>query len=77
MVAFDADALGDLDARDAVHEFPFLAPGHPARYHSSEEVRAAYRWSGRTGASRSTTCATSPFTTPRTPSGTGRLLGLA
>lgn len=49
MLAFDADALADLYAPDAVHEFPFMAPGHPPRYEDREALRAAYRriWAGR------------------------------
>ncbi|MFF4213917.1 nuclear transport factor 2 family protein [Streptomyces sp. NPDC001796] len=38
-----ADDLADLYSADAVHEFPFLFPGMPARYHGREEVRAGYR----------------------------------
>ncbi|MER6049242.1 nuclear transport factor 2 family protein [Streptomyces sp. NPDC001793] len=47
MLAWSADDLADLYAPDAVHEFPFLAPGRPHRYHGREEVRAGYRaaWS--------------------------------
>jgi ketosteroid isomerase-like protein len=43
MVDRSADDLADLYAVDAVHEFPFLFPGMPARYHGREEVRAGYR----------------------------------
>ncbi|MFJ2864492.1 nuclear transport factor 2 family protein [Kitasatospora sp. NPDC087314] len=39
----DADALADLYAVDAVHEFPFLSPGMPERHQGREEVRAGYR----------------------------------
>jgi ketosteroid isomerase-like protein len=35
--------LADLYSVDAVHEFPFLFPGMPARYQGREEVRAGYR----------------------------------
>ncbi|MET7936933.1 nuclear transport factor 2 family protein [Streptomyces sp. NPDC005322] len=38
-----ADDLADLYALDAVHEFPFLAPGMPERFHGREEIRAGYR----------------------------------
>ncbi|KUN28408.1 hypothetical protein AQJ23_09880 [Streptomyces antibioticus] len=38
-----ADELAELYARDAVHEFPFTAPGFPPRYTGREEVRAGYR----------------------------------
>ncbi|MEV6023320.1 nuclear transport factor 2 family protein [Streptomyces sp. NPDC052036] len=38
-----ADDLADLYAADAVHEFPFLFPGMPARFLGREEVRAGYR----------------------------------
>ncbi|MFJ5118589.1 nuclear transport factor 2 family protein [Kitasatospora sp. NPDC088548] len=43
MLDKSADDLADLYAVDAVHEFPFLSPGMPARYQGSEEVRAGYR----------------------------------
>ncbi|MGW7489615.1 nuclear transport factor 2 family protein [Streptomyces sp. NPDC054786] len=43
MLAWSADDLADLYAPDAVHEFPFLAPGRPGRYHGREEVRTGYR----------------------------------
>ena len=43
MVDKSADDLADLYSVDAVHEFPFLFPGMPARYHGREEVRAGYR----------------------------------
>lgn len=38
-----ADGLADLYAMDAVHEFPFSAPGFPERFEGREEVRAGYR----------------------------------
>ncbi|MFF3261814.1 nuclear transport factor 2 family protein [Streptomyces sp. NPDC002932] len=38
-----ADGLADLYAVDAVHEFPFSAPGFPERFEGREEVRAGYR----------------------------------
>lgn len=43
MLDVDADALADLYAPDAVHEFPFRVHGFPDRYHGREEVRAGYR----------------------------------
>ncbi|MFF1906936.1 nuclear transport factor 2 family protein [Kitasatospora sp. NPDC058218] len=43
MLDKSADDLADLYAADAVHEFPFLFPGMPARYQGREEVRAGYR----------------------------------
>ncbi|MFD8596607.1 nuclear transport factor 2 family protein [Kitasatospora sp. NPDC059646] len=43
VLALDADALADLYAPDAVHEFPFRAPGFPERYEGREAVRAGYR----------------------------------
>ncbi len=43
MLALDADALADLYAPDAVHEFPFRVPGFPERYDGREAVRAGYR----------------------------------
>ncbi|MFJ5528292.1 nuclear transport factor 2 family protein [Streptomyces sp. NPDC093261] len=43
MLDRSADDLADLYAVDAVHEFPFLFPGMPARLHGREEVRAGYR----------------------------------
>ncbi|MQS14093.1 nuclear transport factor 2 family protein [Streptomyces kaniharaensis] len=43
MLDKDADALADLYAVDAVHDFPFLFPGVPERYQGREEVRAGYR----------------------------------
>ena len=38
-----ADALADLYAEDAVHEFPFSLPGLPPRFEGREAVRAGYR----------------------------------
>ncbi|MFF1360707.1 nuclear transport factor 2 family protein [Streptomyces sp. NPDC058297] len=43
MLDKSADDLADLYAVDAVHEFPFLSPGMPARYQGREEVREGYR----------------------------------
>ncbi|MFJ9620027.1 nuclear transport factor 2 family protein [Streptomyces noursei] len=43
MLAWSADDLANLYAPDAVHEFPFLAPGRPHRYHGREEIRAGYQ----------------------------------
>src|SRR5262245_59464302 len=43
MLDKSADDLADLYAVDAVHEFPFLSPGMPARYNGREEVRAGYK----------------------------------
>ncbi|MEU1711052.1 nuclear transport factor 2 family protein [Streptomyces sp. NPDC005706] len=43
MLDSSADDLADLYAPDAVHEFPFLFPGMPARYQGREEIRAGYR----------------------------------
>lgn len=43
MLHLSADELADLYAVDAVHEFPFLAPGRPERYHGREEVRKGYQ----------------------------------
>ena len=37
-----ADALADLYAEDAVHEFPFTSPGFPARFEGREQVREGY-----------------------------------
>src|SRR6476659_4259427 len=42
MLDLSADALADLYAVDATHEFPLLAPRRPRRYHGREEVRAGY-----------------------------------
>src|SRR5690242_19067469 len=49
MIDMNADDLADLYAADAVHAFPFFAPGRPAEYRGREEVRAGYReaWAGR------------------------------
>ncbi|MEV0580545.1 nuclear transport factor 2 family protein [Streptomyces sp. NPDC050392] len=43
MLDKSADDLADLYAVDALHEFPFSAPGFPARFTGREEVRAGYR----------------------------------
>lgn len=43
MLDKSADDLADLYAVDAVHEFPFTAPGFPPRYEGREAVRAGYR----------------------------------
>lgn len=43
MLDMSADDLADLYAPDAVHEFPFTAPGFPARFEGREAVRAGYR----------------------------------
>jgi ketosteroid isomerase-like protein len=42
MLDKSADDLADLYAADAVHEFPFTAPGFPARFDGREQVRAGY-----------------------------------
>jgi ketosteroid isomerase-like protein len=42
MLDLSADALADLYAVDAVHEFPLFAPGRPPRYLGREEIRAGY-----------------------------------
>ncbi|GAA3019778.1 hypothetical protein JCM13580A_56040 [Streptomyces drozdowiczii] len=42
MLAKSADALADLYAPDALHEFPFTAPGFPPRYEGREAVRTGY-----------------------------------
>lgn len=39
----NADALADLYAVDAVHEFPLLFPGMPARLVGREEIRRTYK----------------------------------
>ncbi|MFI9722885.1 nuclear transport factor 2 family protein [Streptomyces sp. NPDC052396] len=41
------DDLADLYAPDAVHEFPFTAPGFPPRFEGRDQIRDAYRaaWS--------------------------------
>lgn len=43
MLDKSADDLADLYAPDALHEFPFTAPGFPPRYEGREAVRAGYR----------------------------------
>jgi ketosteroid isomerase-like protein len=43
MQAKSADALADLYAPDAIHEFSFAVPHRPPRYVSQAEVRAGYR----------------------------------
>lgn len=43
MIDKSADDLADLYAVDAVHEFPFTAPGFPPRFEGREAVRAGYR----------------------------------
>lgn len=43
MIDLDADALAELYASDAVHEFGFFVPGHEPRYHGRDAIRAAYR----------------------------------
>lgn len=43
MRAKDADALADLYAEDAVHEFPFFTPNRPDKLVGREAVRASYR----------------------------------
>ncbi|MEW1892456.1 MULTISPECIES: nuclear transport factor 2 family protein [unclassified Streptomyces] len=43
MLDKSADDLADLYAADAVHEFPFTAPGFPPRYEGREAVRTGYR----------------------------------
>ena len=42
MLDKSADDLADLYAADAVHEFPFTAPGFPPRFEGRDEVRAGY-----------------------------------
>jgi len=42
MQARSADALADLYAEDAIHEFSFAVPNRPARYLGQAEVRAGY-----------------------------------
>lgn len=39
----NADDLADLYALDAVHEFPLLFPGMPARLVGREQIRETYR----------------------------------
>jgi ketosteroid isomerase-like protein len=43
LVPQDADALADLYAEDAVHEFPFFTPNRPDKLVGREAVRASYR----------------------------------
>ncbi|MGC5413307.1 nuclear transport factor 2 family protein, partial [Streptomyces sp. DT225] len=43
MIDKSPDALADLYAVDAVHEFPFASPGFPPRFEGREAVRAGYR----------------------------------
>lgn len=43
MHARSADALADLYAPDAIHEFSFAVPHRPPRYVGQAEVRAGYR----------------------------------
>jgi ketosteroid isomerase-like protein len=43
MQARSADALADLYAPDAIHEFSFAVPHRPPRYVGQAEVRAGYR----------------------------------
>ncbi|MGW5354242.1 nuclear transport factor 2 family protein [Streptomyces sp. NPDC004031] len=43
MLDKSADDLADLYAADAVHEFPFTAPGFPPSFEGREAVRAGYR----------------------------------
>ena len=43
MIDLDADALAELYASDAVHEFGFIVPGHEPSYHGRDAIRAAYR----------------------------------
>nr|WP_202524357.1 nuclear transport factor 2 family protein [Kitasatospora sp. SID7827] len=54
MLDLDADALADLYAPDAVHEFPFRFPGFPPRYEGREAVRAGYRAAWRASPARPT-----------------------
>ena len=42
MHAKSADALADLYAEDAIHEFSFTVPHRPSRYVGQAEVRAGY-----------------------------------
>ncbi len=48
MKAKSADALAELYAPDAVHEFSFGVPNRPSRYEGREALRAGYRqaWEG-------------------------------
>ncbi|TRV77007.1 nuclear transport factor 2 family protein [Streptomyces sp. 130] len=43
MIDKSPDDLADLYAADALHEFPFAAPGFPPRFEGREAVRAGYR----------------------------------
>ena len=43
MLAKSADALADLYAEDAIHEFSFTVPHRPPRYVGQAEIRAGYR----------------------------------
>ncbi|MFI0898359.1 nuclear transport factor 2 family protein [Streptomyces sp. NPDC020983] len=43
MLDKSADDLADLYAADALHEFPFRAPGFPPSFEGREAVRAGYR----------------------------------
>jgi ketosteroid isomerase-like protein len=43
MYEANADDLADLYALDAVHEFPLLFPGMPARLVGREQIRETYR----------------------------------
>jgi ketosteroid isomerase-like protein len=43
MRAKDANALADLYALDAKHDFCFFTPNRPARYEGREAVRVGYR----------------------------------
>jgi uncharacterized protein (TIGR02246 family) len=43
MLRKSADALADLYAEDAVHEFPFTTPGLPPRFEGREKIRAGYQ----------------------------------
>jgi uncharacterized protein len=42
MLRFDARALSDLYAHDAVHEFGFFTPGHPRRYEGRAQILDGY-----------------------------------
>lgn len=42
ILATDPDAVADLYAAGAVHEYPFLFPGVPERYEGREAIRASY-----------------------------------
>lgn len=43
MLAWDPDALAELYATDAVHEFPLFNPAFPRRLAGREEIRRHYR----------------------------------